>query len=876
MRLALACLFVTAAFAAPAVDPPKLRLPDSARPSHYTVDLTLVPDRDTFRGAVDIDLDVRGATSIIWLNGTALTIQDASFRPNGGSAVAAKSMPGGNDFAGFSFDAPISGKGVLHIAYEGKISRNSSAGVFQMKEGDQWYVYTQFEPTDARRAFPCFDEPSYKVPWRLTIHVPASDSAFANTPQVSEANEADGMKAVHFKESPPLPSYLVAFGAGPFDIVDGGKLGKTPLRIITPRGKGPNAKYAVESIPQLLKLLEDYFGTPYPYDKLDSLVMPVSNFAMENPGLITYGESLLLAQPGQDTINRQRLMAIVTAHEMAHEWFGDLVTTAWWDDIWLNEAFASWMENKIVAEWKPEWHIDVTEVNARLGAMHGDSLVSARKIRQPIDSNDDIANAFDGITYEKGAAVIQMFETWLGPEKFRKGVQLYLKQHAWGNATAADFEAGISAAAGHDIAPAFDSFLNQPGFPEVSVTLDCSAKPKLRLSQKRLLPLGSKGSTQQIWRVPVCVAYQSDGAVHHQCELLSDPRSEMVLTEAKSCPTWIEPNDRESGYYQVAYQDGLLDKVLLDHGSHLTLAERVGVLGNVESLVSTGDISPRAALALVPQYANDSSREIVSSVAGIAGILKGKDVPDDLRPKGAQFIRQTFGQRAVELGWTGKRGESDDTRLLRQRIVPFVAVTGEHKELLDEASVLARKWLADHSAVTPDMSASVLRAAAEFGDRDLFDRYHQAALAEKDHRRREQLIGALGSFRNPELAKAGMALVLTKEFDAREGFFALLFGPLNYPETRELPFQFIQQHLDELVKIVPREVGEDYAALLPFVGNAFCDTTHRAEVESFFADRVKTYTGGPRNLAQTLESIDLCIAERKALGPDLAAFLKQY
>jgi len=876
MRLALACLFVTAAFAAPAVDPPKLRLPDSARPSHYTVDLTLVPDRDTFRGAVDIDLDVRGATSIIWLNGTALTIQDASFRPNGGSAVAAKSMPGGNDFAGFSFDAPISGKGVLHIAYEGKISRNSSAGVFQMKEGDQWYVYTQFEPTDARRAFPCFDEPSYKVPWRLTIHVPASDSAFANTPQVSEANEADGMKAVHFKESPPLPSYLVAFGAGPFDIVDGGKLGKTPLRIITPRGKGPNAKYAVESIPQLLKLLEDYFGTPYPYDKLDSLVMPVSNFAMENPGLITYGESLLLAQPGQDTINRQRLMAIVTAHEMAHEWFGDLVTTAWWDDIWLNEAFASWMENKIVAEWKQEWHIDVTEVNARLGAMHGDSLVSARKIRQPIDSNDDIANAFDGITYEKGAAVIQMFETWLGPEKFRKGVQLYLKQHAWGNATAADFEAGISAAAGHDIAPAFDSFLNQPGFPEVSVTLDCSAKPKLRLSQKRLLPLGSKGSTQQIWRVPVCVAYQSDGAVHHQCELLSDPRSEMVLTEAKSCPTWIEPNDRESGYYQVAYQDGLLDKVLLDHGSHLTLAERVGVLGNVESLVSTGDISPRAALALVPQYANDSSREIVSSVAGIAGILKGKDVPDDLRPKGAQFIRQTFGQRAVELGWTGKRGESDDTRLLRQRIVPFVAVTGEHKELLDEASVLARKWLADHSAVTPDMSASVLRAAAEFGDRDLFDRYHQAALAEKDHRRREQLIGALGSFRNPELAKAGMALVLTKEFDAREGFFALLFGPLNYPETRELPFQFIQQHLDELVKIVPREVGEDYAALLPFVGNAFCDTTHRAEVESFFADRVKTYTGGPRNLAQTLESIDLCIAERKALGPDLAAFLKQY
>ena len=877
MRLAFAFSCVaTIAMAAPSVDPPKLRLPDTVRPSHYAVDLTVVPDRDTFRGAVDIELDIRGSASVLWLNATGITIQDASFRPSSGASVSAKTVPGGNDFAGFNFDRPISGKGALHVAYEGKISRNSSAGVFQMKEGDQWYVYTQFEPTDARRAFPCFDEPSYKVPWQLTIHVPSSDSAFANTPQISESNDADGMTTVKFKESPPLPSYLVAFAAGPFDVVDSGKLGKTPLRVITPRGKGPNAKYAVEAIPQLLKLLENYFGIPYPYEKLDSIVMPFSNFAMENPGLITYGETLLLAKPEEDTINRQRALAIVTAHEMAHQWFGDLVTTAWWDDIWLNEAFASWMENKIVAEWKPEWHIDVTEVNSRLGAMREDSLVSARKIRQPIGSNDDIANAFDGITYQKGAAVIQMFETWLGREKFRKGVQLYLKQHSWGNATAAEFEAGISAAAGRDIAPAFDSFLNQPGFPEVSVTLDCSAKPKLRLAQKRLLPMGSKGSTQQIWRVPVCVAYQSDGSVHHQCDMLSDPRSEMVLTEAKSCPTWIEPNDGEDGYYQVAYQDGLLDKVLVDHGSHLALGERVGVLGNVESLVSTGDISPRTALALVPQYANDSSREIVSSVAGIAGTLKSNDVPDDLRPKGAQFIRKTFGQRAIELGWNAKPGDSQDTRLLRQRIVPFVAITGEDKALLDEASVLARKWLTDHSVVSPDMSASVLRAAAEFGDRDLFDRYHQAALAEKDHRRRQQLINALGGFRNPELAKTGMALLLTKEFDAREGFFSLLFGPLSYPETRELPFQFVQQHIDELVKIVPREVGEDYAAFFPFVGNGFCDAAHRTEVQSFFADRVKSYTGGPRNLEQTLESIDLCIAERKALGPDLAAFLKQY
>jgi cytosol alanyl aminopeptidase len=876
MRFSLATVLLAfSVFAAPSTDPPKLRLPDAARPTRYAVDLTILPDKDTFRGAVDISMDVRTATTVLWLNASALTIHDASFRSDQGAATVAKPLEGGADFAGFSFEHPISGKGVLHVNYEGKISRNSSAGVFQMKEGDQWYVYTQFEPTDARRAFPCFDEPGFKVPWQLTMHVRKTDGAFANTPQVSETNEADGMKAVKFKESPPLPSYLVAFAAGPFDIVDAGKLGKTPLRVITPRGKGATAKYAAAAIPQLLKLLEEYFGRPYPYDKLDSIVMPVSNFAMENVGLITYGETLLLAKPEEDSINRQRLMATVVAHEMAHQWFGDMVTTGWWDDIWLNEAFATWMERKIVAEWKPEWHLDVTAVDERLGAMRNDSLVSARKIRQPIESNDDIANGFDGITYEKGAAVISMFETWIGREKFRKGVQGYIAKHANGTATAVDFEAGISAAAGRNIAPAFDSFLNQPGFPEISVTLDCTGKPKLKLAQKRLLPMGSKGAGPQSWRVPICVAYQADGATHHQCEVMTDPRFEMVLTEAKSCPSWVEPNDGETGYYQVNYQDGLLDKVLADHGSRLTLAERVGVLGNVESMVGTGDLSPRVALALVPDYANDPSRQVVSAVAGIAGILKGRDVPDDLRPKGAEFIRKNFGQRAIALGWVGKPGESEDTRLLRQLLVPLVAGAGEQKELIAEAGTLARKWLTDHNAVSPDMTGAVLRVAAKHGDRDLFDRFHKAALEEKDHRRRQTLIGSLGAFRDPELAKAGMQLLLNKEFDAREGFFGLFFGPLGYPETRDLPFQFVKEHIDQLLAFVPREVGEDYAAFFPFVGNGFCDATHRAEVESFFQDRVKSYTGGPRNLAQTLEGIDLCIAERKALGPDLSAFLKQ-
>jgi alanyl aminopeptidase len=858
------------------MDPPRLRLSGSVQPSHYAVDLTVVPDRDTFQGAVDIDIDIRTAAPVIWLNASDLEIQVASFQPVSGPSAKARAVDGGKDFAGLSFEHAVSGRGVLHVAYLGKISRNSSAGLFQMKEGDQWYVYSQFEPTDARRAFPCFDEPGFKVPWQLTLHVPKDDVALANSPELSETDEPNGMKAVNFKESKPLPSYLVALAVGPFDIVDAGKVGKTPLRIITPRGKGGNAKFAVESIPQLLKLLEDYFGIPYPYEKLDSIAMPISNFAMENAGLITYGESLLLSKPEDDTLNRQRECAIVTAHEMAHQWFGDLVTTAWWDDIWLNEAFASWMENKIVGEWKPDWHIDVTVVNDRLGAMREDSLVSTRKIRQPIESNDDIANAFDGITYQKGEAVIRMFEAWIGEDKFRKGIRQYLKQHAWGVATAKEFEAAISSAAGHNIAPAFDTFLNQAGVPEISVALDCTGKPALQLSQKRLLPIGSQGSTSETWQVPVCVAYESGGSTHHQCELLSDPRSKMALASAKSCPAWLEPNDGENGYYQVDYKNGLLEKVLAEQGSHLSLAERVGVLGNVESLVKSGDLSAQAALALVSEFSQDPNREVVSAVTGIAGIVKDDAVPDQLREKGARFIRDVFGKRALELGWTSKPEEGRDGRLMRQQLVPFVAAVGEQRELIDGAEQLARKWLSDRTAIAPDMIPDVLHVAAEFGNSELFDALHEAAGKERNQEQRERIIRALGAFRDPEIARRALALTLTKEFDARESFYALLFGPLAYPETRDLPFQFVQQNIDTLLTAIPREVGEDYAAVLPSVGRAFCDASHREAVQTFFQDRVKSFTGGPRNLAQVLEEIDLCIAKRKALTPELEAFLQKY
>ncbi len=860
---------------APSLDPPKLRLDGSAQPTRYAVDLTIVPDRDTFRGSVDISIDVRMPSEVIWLNAVGLQIQEATFRPESGDALPAKTIPGGDQFLGFAFDRAISGQGVLHVVYQGKISRNSSAGIFQLKEDRETYVYSQFEPTDARRAFPCFDEPSFKVPWQLTLHVPKDDLALSNTPVLSESKDPDGMKMVRFKPSPPLPSYLVALAVGRFDVVDAGRVGPTPVRVIVPRGKRAEAAYAAMAIPQLLKLLEDYVGMPFPYEKLDSVVMPVSDFAMENAGLITYAESTLLADPATETINHKRELAGTCAHEMAHQWFGDLVTTAWWNDTWLNEAFATWMERKIPGEWQPDWHLDVTQVNARIGAMRNDELASAREIRQPITNNDDIANAFDDITYEKGAAVIEMFEHWIGQAKFRRGVQLYLKQHAWGNATAGDFEAAISTVAGQNVAPAFDSFLDQPGVPEVSAELKCGAQPTLDVTQKRSLPVGSQAKPQT-WQIPVCIAFEADGSVRHQCALLSDPKDEIALAGAQTCPSWILPNDGEAGYYQVAYKGDLLKMTLADRGSHLNVAERVGVLGDVDSLASEGEVSAQTALALVPEFSHDPDWHVVQAAANIAALLRGESVPANLREKGSSFIRQQFGEKAVALGWTAKPDDSEDTRLLRQKLVPFVAASGEEKQLVQQAGTLAREWLETRRGIAPEMLEPVLKIAAEFGNRELFNSLRIAAIEERQHHVREILLEALGSFRSPELARASLDLLLSKDFDPRESFYPLLFGPLSYVDTRDLPFEFVKQHLDALLKRLPREVGEDYAAMLPSVGGSFCDAKHRDELDSFFADRVKDYTGGPRDLAQTLEGIDLCIAARKSLAPELTAFLSHY
>jgi alanyl aminopeptidase len=856
---------------------PELRLGDGVKPQRYALDLTVLPDADTFSGTVDIDVDVRRPAALIWVNAAGLGIREAALSA-GGVAMPARVVPGNSDFLGFQFDRPVPpGAARLHIRYEGKFSLKSSDGLYKVKENGGWYVFSNFEPTDARRAFPCFDEPGFKTPWRITLHTSKDYLAFSNAPLASRKTEPGGLHAFAFAETKPLPTYLVAFTVGRFDVVDAGKAGKNqiPVRIIAPRGKRAQAKYAAQTTPQILALLENYFGIPYPFEKLDSLAAPLFPGAMENPGLVTYAQPLILSAPEKDTISRQREFASTCAHELAHQWFGDLVTMAWWNDLWLNEAFAEWLMPKIIDQWKPEWHAEISEMAARSGAMDEDSLPSARAIRQPIASKHDIADAFDSITYQKGAAVIKMFESWIGPETFQRGVQLYLRRHAWGNAAAGDFLAALSSAAGRDVAPAFSTFLDQPGVPLVSVELDCGRGfPRLLVAQKRLLPLGFPHTQQQTWQIPACIEYGYPSGESRQCTLLAGPRAELRLPAAPGCPSWVLPNEGGIGYYRTLYRGGLLDRLLSDGGRHLTVPERIAVLDDVAALVKSGDVPMTQALGLVPRFSTDPDRHVVSSTVSIAADLDYYDlVPDRLRPHYARFIRAMFGQRARDLGWAPKPGEDEETRLLRRRLVPFAAEDGEDRTLIEEAGRLARRWLKDRRAVDPEMVEGVLRVAAQNGGRRLFEQFYQAAKRAQERRERRRLLAAMGSFRDPAIVRSALALLLNDAFDPRESI-SLLWAPMANHETRALPYEFVKQNFDALMAKLPRDGGA--AAGLPMVATAFCDAEHQAEAREFFKERMEKITGGPRNLEQAIEQIGACIAIRSSQQAAVAEFLEKY
>ncbi|PTL83919.1 M1 family metallopeptidase [Vitiosangium sp. GDMCC 1.1324] len=860
--------------------PPTFRLGTHVKPTGYQVELTVDPDQETFDGVVEIALTLSESTRQVWLHGNGLKVKEATLTA-GGQSQPARAVTEGDSFIGFLLERPVGpGTATLRVAYQGTASAKETTGLFRQKDGDTWYAVTQFQPDDARRAIPCFDEPGFKVPWQLTLRVPQNQQAFSNTPVASEETGPDGWKTVRFRPTPPLPSEVIAFAVGPFETVDAAPAGekRTPVRIVVPKGRKAEAAYAAQNTPPLVGLLEEYFGIPYPYEKLDVLAIPkpVLFAAMENPGLITFQMPLLLARPEQDTLQRQRSFARVQAHELAHQWFGNLVTLAWWDDTWLNESFADWLSLKIVGQWQPSWNMDAQRERKRAQAMTTDRLVTTRRIHQPVESESDILTAFDGdITYSKGNAVLAMFEAWVGPERFREGVRAHMHEHALGNATATDFFQSLSKAAGTDMSAALTTFLDQPGVPLVTVGLQCAAgtTPKLTLAQRRFLPVGSRGEStaEQTWQVPVCVRYGTGKQEARACTLLTGKTGELVLTGATGCPDWVHPNADARGYYHAKLEGDLLARLMRGGGKQLTLLERLGLLSDAQALMASNALPVDEALGVVTGLLPTDDRDLLTGALNMVGSVRRDLIPEPLRPKYAAFVRRTFGDKVRALGLRPRPGEDEDTRLLRPTAVKAVADLGRDEALQAQSLELTRKWLEDRRAISPEMMEVVLRLGARKGDAALHQRLLAEARKARDPAERSALLSALGSFQDPALVRTSLGLLLSDDFSSLDVIISMTGELMNEEAPREMLYTYLKDHYDALTDRLPHEVR----GAMPVLGVAFCDPAHRQDLEAFFKERTVRYPGGAKYLAQTLERVDLCIAQREALQPGLTRFLSR-
>jgi len=876
VRTALLLALVLPLLAA-ATPPPALRLPDSVIPLRCALDLTLLPEQETFEGSVEIDTRIKRASTTIWLHASGLTIKDAAFQPSGGPSVRATPRTSGASFLGLDFRKALpAGRGRIRIRFSGPVSRKDNLGLFSQTEDGHRYLFSQFEWTSARQAFPCFDEPCFKVPWQLTLHVPKKDLAFSNTPITSQKAERNGLKRVRFATTRPLPSYLVAVGVGPFEVIDAGRAGRkgTPIRLIVPRGHTAEAAYAAKAIPQLFTRLEDYFGIPYPYEKLDNLVAPNPTFGgMENAGLILYGQTYVMAKASEETITFKRWSSTLLAHEMAHQWFGDLVTMPWWNDIWLNESFATWMENKIISEWKPEWEGDIDRVLNRDWAMKADSLLTSRMIRQPILAQADIDNAFDGITYSKGGAVLAMFEAHIGPAPFRTAIRRHLEEHAHGNATTTDFLAALAAQGGPRIPEAFASFLDQAGLPLLTAELEpAGAGSLLRLTQRRFLPTGSRAPGPRTWHIPVTLRY-SVGGKATVLKIVADSRSMTVPLPVKAEDLdYLLLNDGMSGYYRTVYRGDLLAR-LLKKGTLPEATERIGLLADVDGAAMAGELPKAEVLRMTQTFAADPNAQVVTAMARLVRGMGPDLVPDAVRPNYARFIQRHFGERAQTLGFRPAPGEGEATGLLRQSLVPLVAVEGADAGLLAQARTLAIQWLDDPGSLDPNVTDMVLDLAARSGDRPLFDRFLAAAKASRDQAATQRLLTALGSFDDPALERAALSELLNGHFDPALAFWYLLQPGTQKAASRTVVLEFVKQHFDELATRLPREV----MSFLPaFVGSTFSSAKDRDGLEGFFKDRIAPFPGGSHTLAQTLERITQAEVRKASQSDGVGAFLAAY
>ncbi len=841
------------------------RLPGDVAPTHYQ--LTLTPDlqKATFTGDEVIDVRVLKATPSITLNCAEITFTDATVTAGGSPQQANVTLNAEKETATLALAKPLApGTAQIHIHYSGVLNEKMR-GFYLTKTDKRNYAATQFESTDARRAYPSFDEPAYKATFDITLIVDKGDNGLANTKLVSDTpGPGEGKHTLKFATTPKMSSYLAAWAVGDFEC-ESGEADGIPIRVCgTPDRKGMGG-FALESAEHILHYYDQYFGIKYPYGKLDMLGLPdFAAGAMENTGLITYRDVLLFSDKNT-SYELRKTIAQVVAHEMAHQWFGDLVTMKWWDDIWLNEGFATWMTNKPLEQWKPEWNTQLDNVQEATQALRTDSLAATRPIRQPAETPSQIIELFDGIAYAKTASVLRMIESYVGPEDFRKGVNNYLAKHAYANATAEDFWTAIAQASHKPVDKIMPTFVDQAGAPLVTATASCTGgSAKVTIQQQRYAydrSLFEKGSSE-LWQIPVCLKTASG---EKKCELLTSREQSFTLN---ACSPWLYGNAGPSGYYRSGMEAAELRNIAADAEQKLNAGERIMLANDVWSLVRVNRAGIGDFLTLAEGLKADRTNAVVETVTNQLDYIGKYVVTNSDQPQYQAWVRSLLRPAYRELGWEAKPSDTEDTKAMRGHVLYSLAYTGRDPQVLSEARAMTDKYLAGQE-VDMNILSTALRLAAFNGDAALYDKLLQKAKAAKSPEEYYNCLYVLADFTDPALVQRTMQLALSNDVRSQDTPQMMYIEFIN-PQGRELAWQFIRENW----KAIQSKLNDGFSqGALVDAASQFCDGQSLGQVQQFFSEN--KVPAAERTLKQTLERVNYCIDLKSQQQQKLAAWLTQ-
>lgn len=820
------------------------RLGDSVQPVRQSVHLEVDANEDDFRGRTTITVEVKEPVSSVRLHALDIKIEKALLTSPSGT----RSLGVGSEAEGIvgleSAEVIPPGRYTLDLDFAGPFNRNS-AGLYKYTDQDVAYLSTQFEMTDARRAFPCFDEPIFKIPYQLTVTAPKAQMVVSNTPEIDKI-ERDDQVTHRFAETPPMPSYLVALAVGPYESTPLEGLG-VPGRLVTTAGKIELTEHAKEVTPIILQGLEDYFAIDYPYEKLDQVAVTEFPYgAMENAGMVTYREDILLVNPATAQLSTITTSNGVIAHELAHQWFGNLVTMKWWNDLWLNEAFATWMAGKIVADKFPELESDLEPHQNNV--MGGDARLTSKPIRKPIRTEADILDGL-GLAYRKGESALSMVERWIGEEAFQEGMQLYMKRHRFGNAEASDLWDVLGEVSGKDVQAVLASFTEQAGYP--LITLAVSGET-LQISQERFVNAGVEAPAQ-LWSVPLRVRYGGGSEVRTRVFLLDEKQAEVELEFE---PEWIMPDDGGIGYFRWDVSDALM-ATLLSQKEVLSAREKLATIHNINGLFQAGVLSAGESLNYVSSFIDDENPAVVGMVLGTLDGYGNLYVTDANRALWQRFLARTLEPVEQRYGLQARDGEHIRVPRVRSKLIQLMGVELQDPATIKRADNAASRYLSGEN-VDPDTIEAYLEVAAFHAGPELVIKVQKALVEAKDPQRRSTLLDTLGLFAQPDAHSAALALLLHETVTPSDLRY-LLAANGQLRESRRLR---LQSWLEANYPALRARIPDAFVAYIPLSLASARDQEQLDRILKFFTEQDDPNGAIGRALDKLEESVRNTIAAR--------------